>query len=337
MSNTPRIFRQCARYLLTMAPDFLTALQAVPERQTTSSPLHSVPADDQGTNRRVTGRGRSRLRPPPARAMLPPAVTARFESPSTRPEVPATTDPAMSYFGTSAAIEAVDDPAFDSCAAILEDDSALLAYLPLVRAHARRYVTPRIEFEDLVQQGFLGLLEAKSRYDGSSSFATYAKYWVHSSIHRYCAANCHAGLAIPERKWNEANEAKRRLGESATRSENDHDLRSLIALTSDALSLNQPVGENLELGDTIQSQEQETFDEWDALHEGIVIRLRKLRERDREIVMRRFGLEDGYTASCAELARSFGLSDSRIHKILAKALTELRANPGSLNPTNNAQ
>ena len=56
-------------------------------------------------------------------------------------------------------------------------------YLPLVKSIAFRY-KGRVSFEDLVQEGFLGLLEAEKRFDSSkkAKFSTYAFYWIKKKI-----------------------------------------------------------------------------------------------------------------------------------------------------------
>ena len=57
-------------------------------------------------------------------------------------------------------------------------------YLPLIKSIASRYKKERISFEDLIQEGFLGLLEAKKRFDSSKKvkFSTYAFYWIKKKI-----------------------------------------------------------------------------------------------------------------------------------------------------------
>ena len=56
-------------------------------------------------------------------------------------------------------------------------------YLPLVKSIASRY-KGRVSFEDLIQEGFLGLLEAEKRFDPSkkAKFSTYAFYWIKKRI-----------------------------------------------------------------------------------------------------------------------------------------------------------
>ena len=57
-------------------------------------------------------------------------------------------------------------------------------YLPLIKSIASRYKKEGISFEDLVQEGFLGLLEAEKRFDSSkkAKFSTYAFYWIKKKI-----------------------------------------------------------------------------------------------------------------------------------------------------------
>ncbi len=57
-------------------------------------------------------------------------------------------------------------------------------YLPLVKSIASQYKKGGVPFEDLVQEGFLGLLEARKRFDPSKKikFSTYAFYWIKKRV-----------------------------------------------------------------------------------------------------------------------------------------------------------
>jgi len=57
-------------------------------------------------------------------------------------------------------------------------------YLPLIKSVASKYKKEGVPFEDLIQEGFLGLLEAKERFDPSKKvkFSTYAFYWIKKKI-----------------------------------------------------------------------------------------------------------------------------------------------------------
>lgn len=65
------------------------------------------------------------------------------------------------------------------------------AHSPMVRAMARRLSWSQTQNEDLVQEGFLGLLKAASRFDPTKGarFATYARYWVRYHLQRFARAN----------------------------------------------------------------------------------------------------------------------------------------------------
>ena len=57
-------------------------------------------------------------------------------------------------------------------------------YLPLIKSIASKYKGKGVPFEDLIQEGFLGLLEAEKRFDLSkkAKFSTYAFYWIKKKI-----------------------------------------------------------------------------------------------------------------------------------------------------------
>ncbi|HDN97658.1 MAG TPA: sigma-70 family RNA polymerase sigma factor [bacterium] len=66
----------------------------------------------------------------------------------------------------------------------MEMENLYQDYLPLIKSIASRYKKENIPFEDLIQEGFLGLLEAKKRFDPSrkTKFSTYAFYWIKKKI-----------------------------------------------------------------------------------------------------------------------------------------------------------
>ena len=57
-------------------------------------------------------------------------------------------------------------------------------YLPLIKSIASKYRKEGVPFEDLIQEGFLGLLEAEKRFNTSRKvkFSTYAFYWIKKRI-----------------------------------------------------------------------------------------------------------------------------------------------------------
>jgi RNA polymerase sigma-32 factor len=70
-------------------------------------------------------------------------------------------------------------------------EALILAHAPMVRAMARRLTWSRSQGEDLVQEGYLGLLKAAERFDPSrgARFSTYARYWVRYHLQKFTRAN----------------------------------------------------------------------------------------------------------------------------------------------------
>lgn len=62
-------------------------------------------------------------------------------------------------------------------------------FLPLVRGIARRYKFAGIERDDLISEGARGLVEALKRFNGSSRFIHYAKFWIKKYIKAYVASH----------------------------------------------------------------------------------------------------------------------------------------------------
>jgi RNA polymerase sigma factor (sigma-70 family) len=81
---------------------------------------------------------------------------------------------------------------------ISEADKDLKEYIRLILVIARTYVRTRVEYEDLVMQGVLGLLKAREKYDEtkSASFKTFASMCILGEIYTYCQSNAHL-ISVP--------------------------------------------------------------------------------------------------------------------------------------------
>jgi len=102
-------------------------------------------------------------------------------------------------------------------------------------------------------------------------------------------------------------------------------MNSLIALTSDALSLQQPIGDTgLVLGDTIESplKDHETVMN-DAEREQILVLMSKFSRRDQELFRMRFGVDDGTPRTHKELALEFDISEGRVRHIVSRMRSEI--------------
>jgi RNA polymerase sigma factor (sigma-70 family) len=66
----------------------------------------------------------------------------------------------------------------------VKQDEWIKDYIPLVKSIAQKYIKYGVPFDDLVQEGLIGVLEAKKRFKESKGvkFSTYATYWIKKKI-----------------------------------------------------------------------------------------------------------------------------------------------------------
>lgn len=216
-----------------------------------------------------------------------------------------------------------------------------------VSAYLKRYAK-RLEFEDLEQVGYIGLIKAAQRFDirQGTSFSTYAVYWIKQSIAREIMDHGYA-IRIPvhmmERiaKVTTANNRlellnlplEERLAEIAWELNcTEEEVRECFVLKQNYLgytSLDAPVGddEDATLGDFIPYEEDATVEDIvcnKELKKALVCALETLTEREQNVVRLRFGLEDGKPRTLEEVGVQFDATRERIRQIENKALRKLR-------------
>jgi RNA polymerase primary sigma factor len=214
----------------------------------------------------------------------------------------------------------------------------------LVISIAKRYRGYGLPFNDLIQEGNVGLMRAVDRYkaDSGNRFSTYATWWIRQAVTRSLANNGRV-IRIPvhmggqmrgmarvsqrlEMEWGRqpsAHEIASEMGESPDR------IRQLMRWADHPLSLEQPVSEegDLVLGETIKDDNAPLPDEiTDArvLGEKLESLLNSLPAREERILRLRYGLEDGEARTLQEVADKFGLSRERIRQLEREALAKLR-------------
>lgn len=275
-------------------------------------------------------------------------------------------------------MEEIDFDELDRLRALVKDgklaqDHLAQSNLRLVVSVAKRYIGRGLNFQDLIQEGNVGLLRAVEKFDHSLGFkfSTYATWWIRQAISRAIADQART-IRIPVHMVETINRqvrVQRRLQQEMGREPTAEDIalemefmepkdveairealraelpldpalqhqlerastkvQKIQRLSREPISLDTPVGseENSYLGDFIEDESIPGPADAASRHllkEQMFEILDGLADRERQVLIMRFGLEDGISRTLEDVGKEFKVTRERVRQIEAKALRKLR-------------